>query len=97
MSFNPIPGVCVNQEGHVPVGTGRQLPEGPQRQQQTTAVLLERGFGPNVLQVNRSGSGPARRIPPGGLAQMRGRARHVHGSQHTVVPQLLARNPRRGC
>lgn len=55
-----------NPNGHVPVGTGQQLPNAQFRQQQGNQVVVQVPgmYGPNTIHVQRGRVGvPARQIP----------------------------------
>lgn len=88
-----------NHYGHVPVGTGQQVPTQPYPpvygQPQPVVVVhhVPPPIGPNAATVYRNGYN-ARQIPPQALNAMRGRA-HQQYPQPPVVYQDPS-NPRGG-
>jgi hypothetical protein len=82
-----------NPGGHVPVGTGQQIPvvhRAPQSYAvvgptHTVVVATPGSHGPSAVTVYRDGGEPARQVPPTARRHMEARARYTPPQTPTVV------------
>lgn len=80
-----------NPGGHVPVGTGQQIPVVPQGPYSVagphhTVIVVPPGqHGPSSVTVYRDGGEPARQVPPTARHHMEARARYTPPQTPTVV------------